>query len=58
MHGQSLGFAGRLENSIEVGALPFPAPEEEFSGGLDQSLILFRHAVIVSVSLYAFCAMM
>ena len=37
MHGQSLGFAGHLENSVGVGALPFPAPEEEFSGGLDQS---------------------
>jgi hypothetical protein len=33
MHGQSLGFTGHLENSIGVGALPFPAPKEEFSGG-------------------------
>jgi hypothetical protein len=57
MHGQSLGFAGHLENSIGVGALPFPAPEEEFSGGSDQSLVMFRHAVVVSVSLDAFCVM-
>lgn len=33
VHGQSLGFAGHLENSIGVGALPFPVPEEEFSRG-------------------------
>jgi hypothetical protein len=34
MHGQSLRLTGHLENSIGVGALPFPAPEEEFSGGV------------------------